>query len=194
MRLEGLSIHHIGPVDLTVEPGECICLSGLSGSGKTLLLRAIVDLDPHHGMAYLDDRACCSFPAPEWRRRVGLLSAESKWWHELVSDHFESLEPDRLEQLGFPDQALGWHVSRCSTGERQRLALLRLLSNHPQVLLLDEPTASLDPVNVQRVETLLKTYRMKTNAAVLWVSHDSEQIRRVASRNFELQYGCLVEI
>ncbi len=185
--------HHVGPVDLVVESARCVCLSGSSGSGKTLLLRAIADLDPHQGTVWLDERPCESFPAPEWRRRVGLLPAESKWWYERVGDHMEVLEPDWLEDLGFPAQALEWEVRRCSTGERQRLALLRLLANRPQVLLLDEPTASLDPASVGRMETLLERYRLEQRAAVLWVSHDPAQIRRVASRHFELQDGSLLE-
>ncbi len=185
--------HHIGPLDLRVDPARCVCLSGASGSGKTLLLRAIADLDPHQGTVWLDERPCDSFPAPEWRRRVGLLPAESKWWYERVGEHMGGLEPGWLEQLGFSGQVLEWEVRRCSTGERQRLALLRLLANRPQALLLDEPTASLDPANVRRMETLLEKYRIQYGVAVLWVSHDPEQIRRVATRHFELRDGHLLE-
>ncbi len=103
------------------------------------------------------------------------------------------LEPEWLEQLGFSGQVLEWEVRRCSTGERQRLALLRLLANRPRALLLDEPTASLDPAGVGRMEALLEQYRIRHGAAVLWVSHDPEQIRRVATRHFELQDGRLWE-
>ncbi|HHL45245.1 MAG TPA: ATP-binding cassette domain-containing protein, partial [Gammaproteobacteria bacterium] len=184
---------HVGPVDLVVEPAQCVCLSGASGSGKTLLLRAIADLDPHQGTVWLDGRSCDSFPAPEWRRQVGLLPAESRWWYERVGEHMGRLEPEWLEQLGFSGQVLEWEVRRCSTGERQRLALLRLLANRPRALLLDEPTASLDPAGVGRMEALLEQYRIRHGAAVLWVSHDPEQIRRVATRHFELQDGRLWE-
>ncbi len=104
-----------------------------------------------------------------------------------------ALEPDWLEQLGFTEQVLEWEVRHCSTGERQRLALLRLLANRPRALLLDEPTASLDPDNVRRMETLLEKYRVQHDAAVLWVSHDPEQTRRVATRDLELHDGCLLE-
>lgn len=103
------------------------------------------------------------------------------------------LEPDWLERLGFSAEVLGWRVRRCSTGERQRLALLRLLANRPQALLLDEPTASLDPESVGRTEMLLADYRLSHDAAVVWVSHDAEQRQRVATRHFELREGRLVE-
>ena len=74
------------------------------------------------------------------------------------------------------------------------LALIRLLVNQPRVLLLDEPTANLDPASVERVEALLMRYRQQTGAAVLWVSHDPAQIARVATRHLSLQGGRLVEV
>ena len=193
LRLEGLCTHHVGPVDLVVEAGECVSLSGASGAGKSLLLRAIADLDPHGGSVWLDERRCDSCPAPEWRRQVGLLPAESRWWRERVGEHMGELEPGWLERLGFSSDVLEWQVRRCSSGERQRLALLRLLANHPRALLLDEPTASLDPASAQRMEALLEEYRLQRGAAVLWVSHDPDQMLRVASRHFELRNGSLID-
>ncbi len=193
LRLEGLCTRHVGPVDLVVEAGECVSLSGASGAGKSLLLRAIADLDPHGGSVWLDERRCDSCPAPEWRRQVGLLPAESRWWRELVGEHMGELEPGWLERLGFSSDVLEWQVRRCSGGERQRLALLRLLANHPRALLLDEPTASLDPASAQRMEALLEEYRLQRGAAVLWVSHDPDQMLRVASRHFELRNGSLID-
>ncbi len=157
------------------------------------MLRAIADLDPHRGTVWLDERPCESFPAPEWRRRVGLLPAESRWWYERVGEHMGKLETEWLERLGFTIDVLDWEVRRCSSGERQRLALLRLLANRPDALLLDEPTASLDPHNTRRVEVLLQDYRHRHQTPVLWVSHDPRQIRRVAHRHYRLQNGRLID-
>ena len=95
-----------------------------------------------------------------------------------------------LAEVGLPD-ALDWEVARLSTGEKQRLALLRLLANQPRALLLDEPTASLDP---RKVEDLLHTYRQQHAAPVLWVSHDPAQRQRVAQRVLELKEGVVREI
>jgi ABC-type iron transport system FetAB ATPase subunit len=72
--------------------------------------------------------------------------------------------------------------------------LLRLLANRCKALLLDEPTASLDAENVRRVERLIAAYRSETGAAVLWVSHDPEQERRVADRRTRLSEGQLLEV
>lgn len=180
-------------MSLSVAAGECVCLSGPSGAGKTLLLRAIADLDEHQGRVLLDDVDSMGIPAPEWRKRVGLLSAESHWWADRVGDHFQHVDEDLLRGLGFAPEVMGWSVGRCSTGERQRLALLRLLQNGPEVLLLDEPTASLDADNVQRAEAAIADYRTRHAAAVLWVSHDPGQVKRVCRRAFQLHDGQVTE-
>ena len=194
LHLHQLLTHHVGPIDLSVQDGECVCIQGASGSGKTLLLRAIADLDPHGGEAYLDAGACSGLSAPDWRRSVALVAAESQWWSERVGDHFDQqLNSTWLALLGLPDEAIDWQVSRCSTGERQRLALLRTLLQEPAALLLDEPTGNLDRESTRCVEVLLAEYREQRRAALLWVSHDPDQIERVAQRSFILRDGQLEE-
>jgi ABC-type multidrug transport system ATPase subunit len=95
--------------------------------------------------------------APDWRRRVGLLPAESGWWADRVGAHFITTNDARnpattptpiLARLGFEPDVLDWDVQRLSSGERQRLGLARLLLNRPEVLLLDEATANLDPTRL----------------------------------------------
>jgi len=77
LRLNRLSPRHVGPIECRVEAAECVCIHGASGSGKTLLLRAIADLDPHQGEASLDGAGCSTLPPPEWRRSVALVVAET---------------------------------------------------------------------------------------------------------------------
>ncbi len=179
-----------GPFSFAVRHGECVALSGPSGCGKTLLFRAIADLDPVQGCVWLDGEERSKIPAPLWRRKVGWLPAESTWWADRVGDHFKShkLEDQKttLPMLGFEEDVLDWQVDRLSSGEKQRLALFRLLLNEPHVLLLDEPTASLDSSNVWKVEEVVSNYRKSTHAAVLWTSHDPEQITRVSDRHLQL--------
>ncbi|MBI9019985.1 MAG: ATP-binding cassette domain-containing protein [Verrucomicrobia bacterium] len=188
---EGLRTICGGPFSFSVERGECVALSGPSGCGKTLLLRALADLDPAEGDVLLDGMSRNEVPAPQWRRRVGWLPAESSWWFDRVGEHFSKpwKKSDEsfqwLEKLGFQREVLDWKIERLSTGEKQRLALFRLLLNEPQVLLLDEPTAALDHMNVGLVEDFITTYRRDAGAAVLWVSHNPEQIARMADRHFQ---------
>ncbi|WPL18497.1 putative ABC transporter ATP-binding protein YbbL [Thiorhodovibrio winogradskyi] len=195
--------HGLASVDLDIPAGALVLLSGPSGSGKSLLLRAIADLDPHQGRVHLGRQALSAMAPADWRRRVGLLLADSGWWAERVGAHFpvpadlanqaelahqtqqeSALAPTvaLLEAVGFSPEVLDWPVARLSTGERQRLALARLLANRPEALLLDEPTANLDPSNRERVESLVLDYRETQQAAVLWVSHDPEQRARLAAR------------
>jgi len=184
-------VAHVGPVNLEVAAAEIVCISGASGSGKSLLLRAVADIIPHQGQALLDAQAANSIAAPLWRRQVSLLPAENQWWHDTIHEHFESRDNGLLSALGFSDSTWDWELARCSSGEKQRLALLRQLSREPRCLLLDEPTASLDPENIERVETVLRDYIEARQSPVLWVSHSREQIRRMAARHFIVRNGKL---
>ncbi len=188
--IDNLSFRDRGPYSFDITGGECLGLQGASGAGKTLLLRAIVDLDPHQGSLRLDDLECDRIPAPVWRKKVSMLPAESCWWLDAVEDHFHdfnSISLEHLARLGFGSEVAGWQVSRLSTGEKQRLAILRMLENRPQALLLDEPTASLDRANGSGVEQLLSEYGRKNNAPLLWISHDPDQLERVADRCLFMQ-------
>jgi ABC-type iron transport system FetAB ATPase subunit len=194
LRIEDVSTAHLRALSLELQDGECIGLSGLSGMGKSLFLRAIADLDPHQGRIWLDGHEQSTVPATEWRSRVTLLAAESAWWAEKVADHFSNTDPDALQQLGFGSECLEWSTERLSSGEKQRLALLRLLAIQPEVLLLDEPTANLDTESAKKVESLIADYRRQHGASVIWVSHDMEQIKRVSNRYYRLERDGLHEV
>ncbi len=187
LRIDSLSFKDRGPYNLTIASGQCICITGASGSGKSLLLRSIADLDEHKGKVYLDDMAAHAMPAAEWRTQVGMLPAESSWWLDTVGDHFSGDAGNLLPELGFTTDVLNWQVTRLSTGEKQRLAIARLLFQNPKALLLDEPTASLDQDNILLVESLITKYLKTNRIPVLWVSHDPKQVERVADKHYLLQ-------
>ena len=191
LRIAGLRSDGLGPIDLELDAGECVCLSGPSGAGKTRLLRALADLDPHDGTVELDGEAAERIHPAAWRRQVGLLPADCRWWAETVGEHFAGDARQLLPKVGLSEASLDWNIERLSSGERQRLGLLRLLANTPKVLLLDEPTANLDARNAERIEALIAEYRREHAAAVIWVSHDPEQVARVADRQLRIEDGRL---
>ncbi|MDH5633211.1 MAG: ABC transporter ATP-binding protein [Gammaproteobacteria bacterium] len=192
-QIHSLSRPGLQPVTLSLAAGECLGISGPSGAGKSLLLRSLADLDPHQGSMLLDGSDSQSLSPCQWRRQVMLLPAESQWWLERMGDHFAGFTMDAglLDSLGLTGAMLAQPVARLSTGERQRFAILRLLLHRPRVLLLDEPTASLDPARVERVEALLTGYCRDHGAAMIWVGHDPQQLQRMASQQCVMRDGVL---
>lgn len=187
LRLDTVSVGTLREASLLVGSGTVVCISGASGSGKSRLLRAVADLEPHDGRVYLDGTEQASLPAHEWRKRVIMIPADSQWWFDEVGAHFPGGARHTIPAaLGFPPEVMDWPVSRLSSGERQRLALWRALAKAPEALLLDEPTANLDEDMTAAVEAWLLDEIRRRNLAVLWVAHDQGQIRRVANHHYRI--------
>lgn len=185
--IQNFKYYNLDPINLECSEGECIGISGPSGSGKTRFLRALADLDPFEGDVLLEDISVNKYRPEEWRKNVGFLPAESQWWFDTVGEHFNDHDTDHLNSLGFDSSVMSWEVSRLSSGEKQRLALLRLLSNSPKILLLDEPTANLDPKYILSTESLLNHYRFDHKSILIWISHDMRQLRRMALKIYHIQ-------
>jgi putative ABC transport system ATP-binding protein len=168
---------------LDLAAGACVAVRGPSGAGKTLLLRALADLDPSQGEVTLNGRRRNAMPAPRWRHLVTYLAAEPAWWADTIGEHFPdwAAAAPLIEALGLPEDCRNWSVARASTGERQRLSLARGLAHGPRVVLLDEPTSGLDDEARRRAEDLLLE-RFGNGLAALWVTHDDAQAHRVAGR------------
>jgi putative ABC transport system ATP-binding protein len=178
-----------GPFDLSLDTGACAVISGPSGSGKSLFLRMIVDLDPNEGEVWLNGRERASMPAPEWRKRATYVSAESGWWADSVIAHFPANRRSDLaalaSSLNLRVDLLDAPVAQLSTGEKQRLSLVRALLSNPALLLLDEPTGPLDEESVTRVEALLQE-RMATGTSIVLVTHDPNQAERLGGRRYRM--------
>ena len=169
-------------ISLAAAPGRPLAVSGASGSGKTLLLRALADLDPVRGRVRLDGIDRTAVPAPEWRTRVSYVPAEPMWWAATLRDHFPEGGVGRMAMLGLGEALLDAPIVRLSTGERQRAALLRAMARGPQALLLDEPTGPLDPASTAAVEAVLLAWP----GILVIVSHDPEQADRLDAEPLEL--------
>jgi putative ABC transport system ATP-binding protein len=170
-------------VSLELADGECIALQGPSGVGKSLLLRAIADLDPNEGSVELDGMPRETTPAPLWRKQVTYVAAEPGWWADTVQEHFTAWDRaiELVEWLRLPAGCGTWPVQRLSTGEKQRLGLVRALLLRSRVLLLDEPTSALDAASTESVEAIVAE-RVSAGTSVIWSTHNSAQARRVGSR------------
>ncbi|MDP4796136.1 MAG: ABC transporter ATP-binding protein [Rhodospirillales bacterium] len=194
LNIDQLSRAILQPISLRFPDGCCIVVRGASGSGKSLMLRAIADLDPSTGQVSLDGIDRNEMPAHEWRRRVTYVAADSGWWLERVGEHFEApdIAAGYLVRLGFHGDVMAWPVTRLSTGERQRLALLRAMVQNPRVLLLDEPTSALDPEATAKVESVLHE-KIAAGVIVIMVTHDAAQAKRMSKRRYQMKDGALSE-
>ncbi len=188
LRAAGLRSAFAGPFDLDLPAGHCLAITGPSGAGKSLFLRMLADLDEHEGEAWLDGVPRSGMTAPDWRRRVGYVAAEPGWWHDGVGEHFSADPSNLLTRLGLPADILRRPVARCSTGERQRLALARALAGRPPVLLLDEPTGALDAESTDLAEAVLRG-AMADGAAMVLVTHNPAQALRLGTRQARIEGG-----
>ncbi len=190
LTVRGLARLALGPADVDLASGQCIAVTGPSGAGKTLLLRAIADLDPADGEVLLDGVSRNSMPAPDWRAKVTYVPAEAGWWDETVAPHFRAWREalPLIERFLLPTGCGDWPITRLSTGERQRLALARALVQSPHVLLLDEPTSGLDPDATVAVETELRA-QLAGGVGILMVTHDAAQADRLAQARLRIDNG-----
>jgi ABC-type iron transport system FetAB ATPase subunit len=185
-----------GPYSFDLAAGQCITVAGPSGSGKSLLLRLLCDLDPNSGEILLDGTPRSTISAPLWRSQVLYQPAEPAWWLPTAGAHFKPGQIPRMEallpQLQLAPALLEHDISRLSTGERQRMALIRSLACDPKVLLLDEPTAALDPEAVAATEALLHR-EVANGLSLILVTHSAQQARTLGHRHMTMRERRLSE-
>jgi putative ABC transport system ATP-binding protein len=197
-------------LSLELSAGDRLVVAGPSGAGKTLLLRALALLDP------LDHGEVCWQGKAIHRDRVPAYRAQTVYLHQRPALAAETVEGalrqpfslrvhqarafdrqwivDQLQALGRDAAFLDKRVRDLSGGEGQITALLRAMQLQPQVLLLDEPTAAMDPRTAQAAEQLLDRWiqQRPDQRARIWVSHDRQQAERVGNRRITIEAGRLV--
>jgi putative ABC transport system ATP-binding protein len=203
-------------VSLALRAGDRFAVSGPSGAGKTLLLRSMILLDPFdQGEVLWRDRPLHPAEIPDFRRSAIYLHQRAVL--PCDSSHGETVEDalrrpfslaihrqrsfDRpkilalLESLKRGATFLEQPVSGLSGGEIQMTALLRAVQLDPMVLLLDEPTAAIDPAAAAAVEQLVDRWwtEKPQERALIWVTHDAAQAQRVADRTMRMENGKFFE-
>ena len=181
-------------VSLTLREGELTALEGPSGVGKTALLRAIVRLDePAAGRVLLDGTDARELDPRTLRRRVGLVAQAPVMLPGTVRDNLayglaaadEPTLAASLAATGLDRAFLDRDAARLSGGEQARVAVARALTRDPGALLLDEPTAALDPEATAIVERLLADLAAR-GLGLLVVTHDAAQAERLADHTVRL--------
>jgi len=175
-------------VSMVAERGRVTVLAGASGSGKSTLLRLANRLAaPHEGTVRLDGADCVGLDPRDLRRRVGMVFQRPTPFPGTVGENLRVARAD-LDEAGAASilRCVGLTLDLCerradelSGGETQRLCLARTLLTDPQVVLMDEPTTSLDPDSRDAIERLAHGLA-DDGVAVVWVTHDLAQARRMA--------------
>jgi len=197
----GTQIVHDG-LDMTVERGEVFGIVGGSGSGKSVLLRSILGLQrPQGGEVRLQGRVLNRLSVGELRRMkasYGVTFQQGALFTSLtvlqnvqlpMLEHLQ-LSARALEELamlkvrlvGLPDEAARKYPAQLSGGMIKRAALARALALDPALLMLDEPTAGLDPISAAAFDELLMDLRQQLGLTVIMITHDLDTIFRTCNR------------
>ena len=211
----GLGVRHasrrawaLTGADLVVEPGERILLTGASGAGKSTLLAALAGILEAEGTELVGELTVDGGPPRAARGRLGLLAQDPD--SQLVMTRAGDDVAFGLENAGLPPEeiwprvdealtAVGFPYARdrptqaLSGGEKQRLVLAGALARRPGLLLLDEPTAQLDPAGAALVRSAVARATADRTATVVVVDHDAEPWLPQVDRVVEITTGGLVE-
>lgn len=183
-------------VSLDVPEGRVTVLTGPSGSGKTTLLRLCNRLEvPTTGRLLFRGVDIATVDPLVLRRQVGMVFQRPTLFAGTVRDNLRVARPDTdarygqaLERVGLRPDVLDQQGETLSGGEAQRACLARTLLTDPEVLLMDEPTSSLDAAATRVLEQLTRAL-VQDGLTVLWVSHDLDQVRRIADQAVVLVDG-----
>lgn len=191
-------------VSFSIAASEVLALQGPSGSGKTTLLRLIAGLEtPDEGQIIIDNQVA-STPKkniPPYMRGLGVVFQRSALWpHMTVAQNIGFAINSRMDQekivrlnqvledtdlVEFRDR----YPNQLSVGEARRVAIARAIAGNPKRLLLDEPLVNLDPTLQDRLMDMIINLITKESTTVLYITHDSQEAEKVASRIFHIDGG-----
>jgi len=204
--------HVLNGVSLTVNPGETRAVLGRSGTGKSVLLRLIVGLqEPDSGIVKVFGQNITGLSIDQLapiRKKMGFLFQHAALYDSLNvaenvafplrhhrADLTRKQQDDRVRQLlaevGMENQAAKM-PSDLSGGMQKRIGLARALVLDPELLLLDEPTAGLDPMGSAEINELVLKLQREHHMAFIVVTHDMQSARTIANRLTLLNKGCVV--
>ena len=194
-------------ISLTVAPGDFVALVGPSGSGKTSLLRLMNRLsEASSGKILFEGEDICAIPPVSLRRSVALVSQESRLLGmsvrealgyplrlQGVDDSGIAASIDKWTQrLNVPTDWMDRTAVNLSVGQRQRVAIARMLMNEPKLLLLDEPTSSQDVGYSEFLLSFLADWVAQNELAVIMANHQVELLARHVNRLWHLEEGRLI--
>lgn len=199
----------LNDVTFKVEPGEFVSLVGHSGAGKSTLLKMILaEEKPTSGNVFfesVDINSLSRRAIPHLRRRIGSVFQDfrllpNKTAFENIAftmeasgrgdDEIESDVPHVLELVGLGEKM--WHFPfELSGGERQRVAIARALVNQPELLIADEPTGNLDPINTQEIVEIFKKIN-DIGTTVILTTHNKGVIDSLGKRVITIDRGQIV--
>ena len=192
-RLDPRFLCSLSEVSIAVQAGERVALVGANGSGKSTLLRLLHGLlQPTQGQITLSKnlRQAMLFQRPHMlRMQVNHYVALGLWLGGLAWSQAKTQAMDALQRVGLQD--LAYRKARTlSGGQQQRIAMARAWALGPQLLLLDEPTASLDPHAKGEVESLMQAFAdERSEHTLIFASHNLGQVKRLATRVVYLEKG-----
>ncbi len=192
----------IDNITLSFEKNRIYSIIGPSGAGKSSLLRLLNRLDePTSGEIFFHESSACDNAPENIRKKIGYLFQTPYLFPETVRDNLlyaeSSLTNDKineiLNQVHVEPELLDRKVSTLSVGQSQRVALGRLLATRPEIIMLDEPTSSLDPTYTEAIEKTILEIVKNTDLTVLVVTHHPNQALRLKGEAILLVEGKLIE-
>ena len=195
-------------ISLSIEKGEILTVIGPTGSGKTTLLRLIDQLDtPASGKVLFDGREVAPRLRTKVRRQISMVLQKPVVFDASVYDNVAyPLRVRRGDRKAIPEKVNamlktvgldGYQKRKARTlsgGETQKVALARAIITDPQVLLLDEPTANLDPVSLNSIEELILRFNRDNGMAIVIATHEMAQGQRLAHRIGVMMDGELIQV